>query len=120
MYFLLFVIAIAAGIFLFYWLVIKYAETVVTLLVERKHWDAEMILNSGIAPPAWGKQGIARIGHHGLSKVVAMRKIGRIIKYFEHTPIVEDDESRDMVVKRLQSIKTQWKNMGWKDIYPYE
>ena len=67
-----------------------------------------------------GKKLIVRLGHQGLAKAIAMRKIGRIIKYFKHTPIVEDDESREVLVKRLQSIQSQWKKVTWKEIYPYE
>ena len=48
MYFLLVVVVMVVGIFLFYWLVIKYAETIVTLLVERKHRDVMPLSNFAV------------------------------------------------------------------------
>ena len=105
---------------LFYGFVVVYSQKVISFLVESKHRDAEMILHAGIAPPDWGKKGIARFGHSGLSKTIAMRKMRKIIRYFRHTPIVEDEGSRELLVNRLQEIRESWKNMEWKEIYPYE
>lgn len=120
MFFLYFVVVTIVFVVLFYGFVVVYSQKVISFLVERKHRDAEMILNSGIAPPDWGKKGLARFGHSGLSKMIAMRKIRQIIHYFRHTPIVEDEESRELLVSRLQKIRESWKKMGWKEIYPYE
>ena len=79
-----------------------------------------MILSSGIAPPKWNRLGLIRLGAGGFVKYRAMWKMGRIINYFEHTPMVENDEARELIVSRLKGVRSEWKGMNWEEIYPYK
>ena len=120
MFFVYFVIITVMFIVVFFWGILVYAQTLLSLMLEGKHRDAEAILHSGLTPPAWGAKGGARFGRPGLSKWIALRKIRRIITYFQHTPLVENEEARALLVARLQRIRGRWQTMTWDNMYPYE
>jgi hypothetical protein len=120
MYFLLFVLGFAATIAILSKLIIIYAEKVITILVEKKHKDAEAILSTGTVPPRWIKLGIASYMGGDILKLIAIRRLDKIIKYFKHSPMVESDNARQILIERLQSIQDSWCKMEWKKMYPYE
>ncbi len=120
MYFLLFILGFAAFITIFSKLVILYSEKVITTLVEQKHRDAEVILSTGIVPPKWAKRGINSFVGEGISKSIVMRRLDKVIKYFQHSPLVESDDAREILVGRLRGIQESWQKMNWKEMYPYE
>ncbi len=119
MIFPLIIIGMVVFLFLLYKLTILYTEKIVSVVVDRKHQDAETILSSSYAPPEWGKRGIVRWVNESLAKRLALRKLDGIIKYFKHTPLVEDEDARELLISRLKSVKESWQQMAWKEIYPY-
>jgi len=120
MYFLILLVGIVAFIFLLYKFILSYSQKAVSRLVETKHRAAEEILKTGIAPHKWGKKGLTRLLNLGLPKLIAVWKLERIISYFQYTPLVEDEDTRELLLSRLRKIRDDWKSKEWKEIYPYE
>jgi hypothetical protein len=120
MQFLLYLIGIIVLIILLFRFVLFLSSAVLNLLVGSHHSDAEYILNTGVVPQRWGKKTIAALGGKKLLKFVSIRKLSKIMSYFAHSPLVEDDEARENLVARLRNIKENWKKKDWKEIYPYD
>jgi len=120
MYFLLLILGLATFILVFSKLAILYSEKVIIAMVEKKHRDAEAILATCIVPLKWGKGGVHSFVGEEISKFIVIRQLEKLIKYFQHSPLVEGDDAREMLVGRLQGVRDSWYKMNWKDIYPYE
>ena len=116
---LLIIVGMVVFLVLFTKFVLFYTEKAVSILVVSKHRDAEMIVDSGIAPPAWNRIGPIRLVLPQLARYRALRRMGRIIKYFEHTPMVENDEVRGIILTKLRTIRDDWRGKDWGGIYPY-
>lgn len=116
MYLLLIVPGVIVVIFLLYRFMIFISETMIRLLVDRKHQDAEAIMYSGYAPPEWAKKGFARLGIDRLSKVIALRKLTKVIKHIQNSPVVENEEGRTIAVDKLRAVRKKWKSMPWCEI----
>ena len=101
-------------------LIILYSEKILSTMVEKKHRDAEAILTTGIVPPNWAKRSIYYFVGEGISKSITLRRLNRVIKYFQRTPLIESDDAREILVGRLRGIETSWRKMNWKEMYPYE
>ena len=120
LHFLLLILGLAAFLTIFLKLIILYSEKILSALVERKHRDAEAILSTGIVPPQWAKKGINYFVGDRISKSIVIRRLDKVIKYFQHSPLVESDDAREILVGRLRSIQESWRKMNWKEMYPYE
>lgn len=120
MIFIFIIIGMVVFLFLLYNATILYTEKVVSFVVDRKHQDAESILGSGYAPPEWGKRGIMRWANGPVAKLLAMRRLNAIIKYFKHTLLVKDEDSRKLLIGRLESVKESWQPLVWREIYLYK
>jgi len=116
LYLPLLILGMVAFILLLYKFIIYYSEKSIQLLVERKHRDAEAIINTGNAPPDWGNRGLTRLGMDSISKVLAMRRLSRIISYIQHSPFVEDEDSRKILMDKLNEIRERWESMQWYEI----
>lgn len=119
MIFIFILIGMVVFIFLLYKATILYTEKIVSVVVGRKHQDAETILDTGYAPPEWAKRGILRWADDTFAKRLAMRKLNAIIKYYRHTSLVPDEDTRELLIGRLNTVKESWRHMAWKEIYPY-
>lgn len=120
MYFLLLILGLAAFILVFSKFAILYSEKVITAMVEQKHRDAEVILATGIVPLKWGNGRFHSFVSEDISKFFVIRRLEKLIKYFQHSPLVDSDDAREMLVGRLQNIRDSWCKMNWKDMYPYD
>ena len=114
------VLGMVVFLVLFTKFIVAYTEKAVSFLVVSKHRDAEMIMDSGIAPPKWNRLGPFRFGPPALARYRALRRMSRIVKYFEHTPMVEDEEVRELILTKLRTIRDDWRGKDWRGIYPYE
>ena len=119
MIFPLVIIGMVIFLVLLYRGAILYTEKLVSVVVDRKHRDAEFILSSENAPPDWRKRGLARWASGPLAKRIALRRLNAIIRYFRHTPLVKDEESRELLIERLEGVNQSWQARDWKEIYPY-
>ncbi len=107
---------VGAAIFLFVagLLIVRYAQFVLTRLVERKHMAAEIIIQSGTVPP-WWKRGAARIPA-GYAKLRAISRLRSVIRYFRTTPMVEDEATRRRIIAALEETLDRWKSLSWSEM----
>lgn len=120
MYLLLLIITFVVFIVMLYKLIVIYSEKVITVLIEQKHKDVEAILSTGIVPTRWAKRGINSVMVEHRRKSNAIRRLGQLIKYLKHSPLVESDDARQMLLERLHGIQEDWHGMEWKEMYPYK
>ena len=109
---------IGAGVFLFVMglLVVKYAQFILSRLVERKHMAAEIIMQSGTVPPTWAG-GLSRFEPlAGYAKMRALNRLRSIIRYFRVTPMVDDEETRTQILTRLEATLERWRTLRWSEI----
>jgi hypothetical protein len=118
--FLLIILGFAVFLFLAFKLIMAYTMKVTSWFVENKHRDAEEILQTGYVPVRWmsKKEMKGEVEESGFKKTNSLRKLTKIIKYFEHTPLVEDEESRKILLTRLRAIRAQWKQARWTEMLP--
>jgi hypothetical protein len=117
----MYLLLIAAGFIVFLILFTKfnlfYSEKITHLLVERKHRDAESILASGCAPSEWKKHILVSIGGDSLAKLFVLKKLQRIVHYFERTRLVDDEKTRESIVSQLTGIHNHWADMSREEIF---
>jgi hypothetical protein len=51
-----------------------------------------------------------------LSKVIALRKLTKVIKHIQNSPVVENEEGRMIAVDKLRAVRKKWKSMPWREI----
>ena len=113
---LLFLVGSAVVLFGIGILVVKYAEFLLKILVERKHQCAEEILYSGAVPQPWigFRRKFPILGGYWKWRVLV--KLGTIVRYFKTTPLVDDEESRKRIVASLQAAINEWKKRSWSEL----
>ena len=50
------------------------------------------------------------------AKKIVLKKIDHLIDYFKKTPLVEDKETREILLDKLQEIRKLWKEKDWEEI----
>ena len=119
-----FLIAIIFAVLLFlaFKLIFAYTMKIASLVIEQKHRDAEEILNTGLVPLRWLKKGtVSRFLLISVTpKHIALRRLQKIINYFQRSPLVEDEESREILLSRLEAVKKAWQESDWQEIIPPE
>ena len=110
-----------AAIFIFVMglLIMKYAQFLVSVMVERKHSETEHIIASETVPPRWCKGLFAYDILAPVAKFRSTRRLNNLVRYFDHTPLVEDEGTRKQIVENLARIGDQWRGMAWKEIVEY-
>ena len=104
---------------IFLFLLIKYYSYLIfRILVESKHRDAEYLIETGLVPFEWKRKIIIRYGGNYLSKKYALRRLNTLIIYFKGSPLVDSEESRTILLNKLQSISIEWSNIKWTEICP--
>lgn len=85
------------------------------------HNDGIEIYDSGLAPPRWGgrRPGSDPARRPRLRKRRALRRLSRSIRYFAHTPLVDDDSHRRRIVARLEQVRAEWRGKSWAEIHPW-
>lgn len=117
---LLLAIIFAVLLFLGFKLVFAYTMKITSIIIEQKHRDAEEILRTGLIPHHWLKKGsiIKTLLISGAAKPIALRRLQKIINYFQQSPLVEDESSREILLSKLHDVKTTWQSSDWQDIIP--
>ena len=113
------IVLIVASIVLIYRFILWYAGAMYRLLVESKQRDIEYIAQSGLAPPQWKSKLFVRLRISSWARSYALRRIGRLIDFTEHTPLVEDEQTRRDTLITLELTRDSWSEVGWREIYPY-
>ena len=95
-----------------------YSFLMFQLLVERKHRDAEYLIETGLIPFEWKRKKIIRYGGNYLRKKYVLRRIKKLIMYFKRSPLVDSEESRTILLNKLQAILSEWSNINSTNDYP--
>jgi hypothetical protein len=109
---LLVVLGLAAFLFLFFKLLLWYATQVTKITVERRHRDADFILATGRAPPAWAAGDASRARRR------ALRRLDSLIGYMKRTSLVDSDETRETVLAQLVETRRRWEAAPWSEVGP--
>ena len=118
MYVVLIIVTTLAFLLLLYKFIIFLSETTFLLLLDRDNQDVEAIMYSGCAPPDWRKKGLIRLGIDPLSKLIALRRISRLIRQIKNSPFDESEEVRKIAMDKLKDVRKRWKSMSWSEISP--
>ena len=107
-------LASMAGIMLFaVWLTRRMSER----MISRKHRLLEEIVNTGEVPAEWKRRGIrpgdklrgAREAVAGdQAKAACLQQLDDLTVYVERSPFMADDETREVVLERLDHVYEAW------------
>jgi hypothetical protein len=107
-------LASMAGIMLLsVWLTGRVSER----MISRKHRLLEEIINTGEVPPEWMKRAtrpIAKLrGVRGAvagdqAKAACLKQLDDLTVYVERSPFMADDETREVVLERLDHVYEAW------------
>lgn len=94
------------------WLLNSLANQV----VGKKHHLLEEIINSGEMPSHWSDQFMDWLFSASASqkrrRKRSLRTLDELIHYTRTTPLVSDEESREVLVDRLVEIQSDWVSRG--------
>ena len=112
----LILIGMAAGVFVLGLIVVRYAQFIVTRMVDRKHMAAELIVQSGAVPPRWYRRFPQWKVASSVAKWRVMLRLRSIIQYFRVTTLIEDEATRTSIVEELVAVRDRWKQLHWHEI----
>jgi uncharacterized membrane protein YcjF (UPF0283 family) len=98
--------------------------------IQQLHAGAEYIVEHHSVPPAWqaklGKRlrglGIPETAsgraaaHRSRAKRACLRQLVKLIKHFQRTSLVVDEEARDILVSELVRVNEEWRSRGWEEM----
>ena len=98
--------------------------------INRIHRDTEFIINTRKVPKGWqipwekrmskletgqsGKASRDRIEKSAHQQ--SLKRIHKLIRHFERTSMIEDEEARELVLKELKEVHAQWQSSNWEQI----
>jgi hypothetical protein len=107
-------LASMAGIMLFaVWLTRRVSER----MINRKHRLLEEILNTGEVPAEWMRRATRPVGKlsnvRGAvagddAKATCLQQLDDLIAYVERSPFMADDETREVLLERLDHVYEAW------------
>ncbi len=120
MFFLLFFAGFMLFVFLIIRFILAYSSKITEFAVGHKHQDAEQIISDGMVPERWIVGGLlkGRLVSRKRLKRRAIRRMEVLIRYFTHSPLVSDDDSRDMLIKSLKYIRDDWREKSSAELFP--
>ncbi len=75
--------------------------------VDRRHRAAEAIIETGRPPREW-IEALPPRGEERRRRRL-LRELAKLAKYFEHSPLVDSEETRRVLVDQLEEIRDKWK-----------
>lgn len=98
--------------------------------VGKKHKAAEVIVNTGKVPKEWSdklkKRTFSRVKIQGRSKKISrierrakasvLKRVDHLIDYFKTSPLVEDKETKKILLNKLQKARHLWEEKDWEEI----
>jgi len=98
--------------------------------VGEKHRAADAIVNTGKVPMEWSDKLKKRIfllsktqgsskkifGIEKRAKTTVLKKVDHLIDYFKTSPLVEDKETKKILLSELQKARHLWEEKDWKEI----
>lgn len=96
---------------------IAFVHRMVESQIGSKHRDAELILQTGKPPDTWLKP-FKRRGTLPDDPLVQEKayetcrtRLNKLIAYFEKTTLVEDEETRGILLEELSEVRRQWDSL---------
>jgi hypothetical protein len=86
-------------------------------MVGSKHRLLDSILSTGEVPEAWRgrmlwrrrpQQGEQLAAYQARNKEIYLARLDDLIAYAETTPLVDDEDTRDVLLDRLDEIRAAW------------
>lgn len=115
---LLVIVAIAAIL-----VVVRLAAVLMGVVADRAigshHRAAEIIVNTGKVPPAWIKSTLpqpASPDQESQAKAAAIAKLDALIIRFTTSPLVADEETRQVLLGELRRAREHWQKSAWREI----
>ncbi len=98
--------------------------------VGEKHRTADAIVNTGKVPKEWGDKLKKRIssvsktqgrpkkilGMEKRAKTNVLKKVDHLIDYFKTSPLVQDKETKEILLSELQKARHLWEEKDWEEI----
>ncbi len=98
--------------------------------IQQLHESAEYIVDHHSVPPAWqtklGRKlrglGVSdtaskkAAAHRVRAKRACLRQLGTLVKHFQRTSIVVDEEARDILVSELTQVEAEWRSRSWGEM----
>jgi len=98
--------------------------------IGKKHKEAETIITTGKPPKNWTYQiekKIAKLKESSgtssrilkiqkKAKNTCLDKLDRLIKYFKGSPLVQDEETRKILLDKLLKVHQRWKEKNGEEI----
>lgn len=113
------ILGLAAFLFIFFRVVLWYASAVAKRLVERRHRDAETVMTTYRVPAGWLSARAERAAGEPVSaRRTALRRLRSLRRQMERTTLVDSEETRGIVVRKLASVEAHWASAPWPDIKP--
>lgn len=53
-----------------------------------------------------------------MNKRMALKRLDRIVRYFEKTPFVENEQVRAQLLEQLDDAWERWQTATWEDMLP--
>ncbi len=103
---ILFFIILLVGAIFFGKFVLKKS---IEVYVIQHHQAAENILNTGKPPKDW-------VIKNKYSKNKCLSKLNKVIDYFKTTKLVEDEATRELMIKRLTKVYQEWEDEDWNEM----
>jgi hypothetical protein len=98
--------------------------------IQHVHESAEYIVEHHSVPLAWqaklakrsrglrpeGAEPRLRERHCARAKRACLRQLGKLIKHFQRTSLVVDEEARDILVSELTLVDEEWRSRSWVEM----
>ena len=98
--------------------------------IAKMHRNSECITNGGKVPPLWATPWMKKISAAEKNDVReqastsikekarrdCQKQLIRLIKHFERTSIIEDEEVRELILKKLIEAYEDWNEKNWDEM----
>lgn len=102
-----FLLAVVLGIITAY-IILKFS---IHHIIVKKHKAAEKILASKEPPKKWEKK---LFQDQEKNKEYCLKKLRKLISHFEETKLVENEETRELLLNKLETIYNDWEKRDWQ------
>lgn len=104
-----FLLAIVFGI-IFAYLILKFS---VHHIIVKDHKAAEEILESKKPPQKWRNK---LFQDNEKNKKYCLKKLRKLINNFKETKLVENEQTRELLINKLEDIYHKWEEINWREI----
>ena len=98
--------------------------------IDRLHRSAEFIVHTHKVPTEWRDKMARRMEglrascadeslvekHQAEARRAVLRRLAGLIRHFQRSSLVVDEEARDILVGELQAAREEWQEKPWRDI----